>query len=386
MKFASRITQQNSIYWSTVRELIESKRAEGVDVIRVSAGDPDLPTPPHVVETLRESVLDPTYHRYPFSFRTELPQAIAGWYEKRFGVALDPASEVMATNGSQEAVGMMSLATMEPGAGALMTEPSYSSYWRSTRFAGGEVQWMPTDAAGGYLPDLDAISAETLQTTRIIWLNYPNNPTGAIAPLSFFDKVVAFAKKHNIIVCHDNAYSEITYDGYVAPSFLQADGAKEVGVELNTVSKAFNMAGWRLGMVVGNADVIRALNKVRENHSMGIFGPVQHAAIEVLTSDHSWVADRNALYQERRDILVEGLRAAGFKPLVPKASLYVWAELPDGYDDAFALAKRLLDETGVWLLSGNFFGPTGNRYIRATVTLPAERLREAMARIKAANL
>ncbi len=381
MKFANRIEEQAAVHWATVHKLIAAKQAQGVDVIRLSSGDPDLPTPQAVVETLREAVLDPTYHRYPFSFQTGLPQAIASWYQSRFGVTLDPVSEVMALSGSQEGIGMLGLAVMEPGATALVTDPAYGSYARASRFAGGDVVVLPIDAAGGYLPDLDAISAEILPTTRLLWLNYPNNPTGAIAPLSFFEKAVAFAKKHDVIICHDNAYSEVSYDGYVAPSFLAVDGAKDVAVELNTLSKAFNMAGWRVGMAVGNAAVIAAMRKVFVNSSMGLFGPVQLAAADVLTSDMGWLSERNAIYQERRDLVVAGLRAAGFDPLVPKATLYVWAKLPNNERDSLAFSKRLLDETGVWLSSGSFFGPGGDQYIRATLTLPTDRLREAMQRI-----
>ena len=381
MRFAKRIKEQAGVHWATVHKLIAAKQAEGVDVIRLSSGDPDLPTPHTVVETLRESVLDPTYHRYPFSFRTDLFPAIAGWYQTRFGVMLDPATEVMALSGSQEGIGMLGLAVMEPGSTALVTDPAYGSYARATKFAGGNVHVLPIDAEGGYLPDLGKISVQILQQTRLLWLNYPNNPTGAIAPISFFEEVVAFAKQYNLIVCHDNAYSEVTYDSYIAPSFLAVDGAKDIGVEINTLSKAFNMAGWRVGMAVGNADVIAAMRKVYVNSSMGLFGPVQLAAIEVLSGDMGWLAERNAIYQERRDIVVDGLRNAGFDPLVPKATLYVWAKLPDGETDSFAFSKRLLDETGVWLSSGSFFGPGGNQYIRATLTLSNERLREAMQRI-----
>lgn len=381
MKFAQRLQAQNSVHWATVHQLVSAKQAQGTDVIRISSGDPDLPTPRAVVETLREAALNPTYHRYPFSFRTDLNGAIANWYQTRFGVTLDPNREVFPHAGSQEGIGMLGLAIMEPGATAIVTDPAYGSYARATEFAGGDVHYIPIDAESGYLPDLNSIPHDVLEKTRLLWINYPNNPTGATAPLSFFEEVVTFAKQHNIIVCHDNAYSEIAYDGYVAPSFLAVDGAKEVGIELNTMSKAFNMAGWRVGIAVGNADVLGAMRKAYMNSGMGLFGPVQMAAIEALTGDQSWLADRNAIYEARREVVVNGLRAVGLEPLTPKATLYVWAKLPAGWDDSFEFSKWLLEEAGVWITSGSFFGDGGRGYVRATLTLPIERLREAMQRI-----
>jgi LL-diaminopimelate aminotransferase len=275
---------------------------------------------------------------------------------------------------------------MEPGTVALVPDPAYGSYARATEFAGGEVYYLPMDAGTGYLPDLSTIPADILARTRLLWLNYPNNPTGAVAPLSFFEEVVAFAREHQILVCHDNAYSDVTYDGYVAPSFLAVPGAKEVGLEINTLSKAFNMAGWRVGMAVGNAEVIAALTTVSFNTSMGLFGPVQLAAVEALTGDQSWQTERNRIYQERRDIVVEGLQAIGLEAPYPQATLYVWARLPEGYQDSLAFSRQLLDQTGVWLTSGVFFGPGGEGYLRATLTLPTETLREAMARLRKISL
>ena len=238
----------------------------------------------------------------------------------------------------------------------------------------------------GYLPDLSAIPSEILARARLLWLNYPHNPTGAIAPLSFFEEVVAFARQHQILVCHDNAYADVTYDGYVAPSFLAVEGAKEVGLELNTLSKAFNMAGWRIGMAVGNREAIRALAQVHINTSMGLFGPLQLAAIEALTGDLGWLVERNQIYQARRDIVVEGLRAAGLEATSPKATLYIWAKLPPGYSDSLEFSKMVLDQTGVWITSGVFFGQGGEGHLRATLTLPTETLREAMGRLKELKL
>ena len=225
-----------------------------------------------------------------------------------------------------------------------------------------------------------------LARTRLLWLNYPHNPTGAVAPLSFFREVVAFAREHDILVCHDNAYSDVTYDGYVAPSFLAVEGAKEVGIELNTLSKAFNMAGWRVGMAVGNAEAVAALARVSFNTNMGLFGPAQVAAVEALIGDQSWMAERNQIYQERRDMVVESLRATGLETPRPKATLYVWARLPEGYTDSLEFSQMVLDQTGVWLSSGIFFGQGGEGYVRASLTVPTETLREAMDRLQALKL
>jgi len=386
MKFAQRLEAQKGIHWWIVGKLIRAKEAEGVKVISLASGDPDLPTPPAVVEALRQAVSVPTYHRYPFSFRTELREAITTWYRNRFAVQLDPETEVFPLAGSQQGIGDLAMAVMEPGVLALVPDPAYGSYARASRFAGGEVYRMRLQEENGYLPDLSAIPKEVLAQARLLWLNYPNNPTGALAPLSFFQEVVEFARQHGILVCHDNAYSDVTYDGYVAPSFLAVEGAKEVGIELNTLSKAFNMAGWRMGMAVGNAEVLTALAEVSFNTSMGLFGPSQLAAIEALTGDQSWMAGRNQVYQERRDIVVEGLRAIGLEATNPKATLYVWAKLPESYPDSLEFSKWVLDQTGVWLTSGIFFGEGGEGYVRASLTVPTDLLREAMERLQAVKL
>jgi LL-diaminopimelate aminotransferase len=386
MKFAQRLEAQKNIHWWTVGKLIRAKQAEGVKVISLASGDPDLPTPPAVVEALREAIEDPTYHRYPFSFRTELREAIATWYHHRFGVELDAETEVLPQAGSQQAIGNLGMAIMEPGALALAPDPAYGSYARASRFAGGEIQLIPLHEENGYLPDLQAIPEEVLVRARLLWLNYPNNPTGAVAPLSFFQEIVALARQYEILVCHDNAYSDVTYDGYVAPSFLAVEGAKEVGVELNTLSKAFNMTGWRVGMAVGNAEVLTALAEVSFNTSMGLFGPSQIAAIEALTGDQTWMVGRNQIYQERRDLVVESLRALGLEVTSPKATLYVWAKLPENYPDSLEFSKRVLDQTGVWLTSGIFFGQGGEGFVRASLTVPTEELREGMERLQTLKL
>jgi LL-diaminopimelate aminotransferase len=275
---------------------------------------------------------------------------------------------------------------MEPGSVALVPAPAYDSYARATRFSGGEVYLLPLTEENDYLPDLTVIPKDVLKRARLLWLNYPNNPTGAVAPISFFEDVVDFASRHDIMVCHDNAYSDVCFDGYVAPSFLSVDGAKDIGIEMNSLSKAFNMAGWRVGMAVGNPEVLRAMDFVSFNTSMGLFGPSQVAAVEALTGDQGWISERNRIYQERRDIIVDGLRGIGLELQVPKATLYIWAKLPPEHNDSFKFSKWLLDETGVWITSGVFFGPAGEGHIRASITLPTEELREAMDRLQKTKL
>lgn len=383
MKFAKRIETQKAAHWATVHRLVAEKESQGTPVIRLASGNPDLPTPPQVVETLRESILDPLYHRYPFTYRTDVHHAVATYYQNRFGVSLDSGSEVITFSGSQEGISDIGLALLEPGDIGLVTDPAYGSYAHATEFAGAAVFSLPLTADNGFLPDLDHIPADILEKARVLWIGYPHNPTGAIAPLSFFEKAVAFAREHDLIVVHDNAYAEICYDGYVAPSFLEVEGAKAVGIELNTLSKSHNMAGWRFGMVVGHREIIEALRLVETNHSMGLFGPVQLADIEAITSDQSWLAERNATYQQRRDILVAGLSAAGLTVSVPKATLYVWAKIPDRFaGDGFDFSKLILEQTAVWIDSGPFYGEGGKRYIRGTVTVEDEVLKEAMGRLQ----
>jgi LL-diaminopimelate aminotransferase len=386
MKLAQRLQEQKDIHWFTVGKLIRAKQAEGIRTISLASGNPDLPTPPAVVEALKDAASEPIYLRYPFSFQTELSQATAQWYRDRFEVELDPETEVFPQAGSQQAIGNLGLAVMEPGAVALVPDPAYGSYSRASRFAGGEVYRLRLLEENGYLPDLSSIPEDVLARARLLWLNYPNNPTGAAAPLSFFQEVVDWARKHDVLVCHDNAYSEVTFDGYVAPSFLAAEGARDVGIELNTLSKSYNMAGWRVGMAVGNPEVLTGLAEVSFNTSMGLFGPSQLAAIEALTGDQSWTSEQSQIYHERREIIVQGLRGIGLETNYPKGTLYVWAKLPDKYPDSLEFSKWVLDQTGVWLTSGIFFGQGGEGYVRASITLPTEELREGMERLSTLKL
>jgi LL-diaminopimelate aminotransferase len=312
-----------------------------------------------------------------------LRQAITTWYERRFGVHLDPETEVHPLAGSLEGIGNLGMAVMEPGAVALVPDPAFGSYARATRFAGGEVHCLPLREENGHLADLSAVPADVLRRVRLLWLNYPNNPTGAVAPPSYFAEVIAFAREHDLLVCHDNAYSDSVYDDYVAPSLLAIEGAKDVAIELNSMSKAFNMAGWRVGMAVGNAEVISKLAQVGWNTGMGLFGSVQMAAIQALTSNQDWMVGRNEIYRQRRDIVVDGLRAIGLETPSPRATPYVWAKLPEGYGDSLEFSTQVLNQVGVWISSGIFFGEEGEGHVRASLTVPAEELSAAMDRLRA---
>jgi len=364
-----------------VAKLIAEKQAQGIDVINLGIGSPDLPTPPHIVKVLQETAEDPKNHRYPsYTGLPQLRQAIADWYRRRFDVELDPDREIVPLIGSKEGIAHLALAVVGPGDVALIPDPGYPTYQMGTILADAEPYPVPLLAENDFLPDLEAIPEEVLQRARILWLNYPNNPTGAIASLEFFEEVVAFARRHNLIVAHDNPYSDVTYDGYVAPSLLQIPGAKEVAVELHSLSKTYNMAGWRVGMAVGNAEVIEGLIRVKSNVDTGIFNPIQYAAIAALETDPSWIAERNAIYQRRRDILVNGLRAAGLHAFEPKAALYVWARVPEGWrSQEFSI--HVLDEAGVWLTPGTAYGASGEGYVRLSMCAPEERLQEAMDRL-----
>ncbi len=366
-----------------VAKLIAEKQAQGIDVINLGIGSPDLPSPPHVVKALQEAAADPKNHRYPsYTGLPQLRQAIADWYRRRFEVELDPDREVVPLIGSKEGIAHLALAVVGPGDIALIPDPGYPTYQMGTILADAEPYPVPLLAENDFLPDLEAIPEDVLQRARILWLNYPNNPTGAIASLEFFEEVVVFARRHNLIVAHDNPYSDVTFDGYVAPSFLQVPGAKEVAVELHSLSKTYNMAGWRVGMAVGNAEVIEGLIRVKSNVDTGIFNPIQYAAIAALTeTDANWLAERNATYQRRRDILVNGLRAAGLHAFEPKATLYVWARVPEGWTSQ-EFSIHVLDEAGVWLTPGTAYGASGEGYVRLSICAPEERLQEAMERLQ----
>jgi LL-diaminopimelate aminotransferase len=356
-------------------------RARGADLVDLGIGDPDLPTPPHVVEALARAARDPKNHRYPdYEGLLAFRQAAAGWYRERFGVALDPATEVLTLIGSKEGTAHAPLAFVNPGDVVLVPDPGYPVYAAGTWFAGGEPYFLTLRAERDFLPDLDAVPADVLRRTRMLYLNYPNNPTAAVATPAFFARVVEFARRHGIIVCHDAMYSELRFDGYEPPSFLQTPGARDVGVEFHSCSKTYSMTGWRLGFVVGNADVLRGLGRIKTNVDSGVFQAVQEAGIAALTGPQDSVVRARAIYQERRDVVVDGLRKLGLPVTAPRATFFVWAPVPDG-SDSRKWAARLLQEAGVVVTPGVGFGPSGEGYYRIALTVDKARIAEAMERL-----
>lgn len=360
---------------------VGAARQRGLDVIRLDIGSPDMPPPDEIIETLCRSAHQPDRHGYPgYRGTPALRGAIAEYYGRRFGVELDPDTQVVPLLGSKEGIVNMTLACLDPGDLALVPDPGYAPYTMGTILAGAEVCTFPLLAERDFLPDLDAIPADVADRAALMWLDYPNNPTGATADLDFFAKALDFARRHDLLLCHDAPYCDVTYDGYVAPSLMQVEGASEVAVELNSLSKTCNMAGWRVGMAVGNADALAALAQVKSNVDSGIFRPLQEAAVLALSIAPEWLAARNEVYQERIEIVLEGLGALGMEPSRPRATLYVWVRVPQGWgSEKFALA--LLAQTGVSVGPGPFFGPSGEGYVRISVTAPTERVREAMERL-----
>jgi LL-diaminopimelate aminotransferase len=356
-------------------------RAKGVDIIDLGIGDPDLPTPAHIIEAVQEAASDPSNHRYPsYSGMHEFRTAVAQWYKTRFGVDLAPEKEVLALIGSKEGIAHLPLAFINPGDVALVPTPGYPVYHTATLFAGGEPYYMPLHKENGFLPDLKAIPESVVHRARVMFINYPNNPTAAVAEVSFFERVIDFARRHRILVCHDAAYSEVAYDGFKPPSFLQAPGAKDVGLEFHSLSKTYNMTGWRVGFAVGNSEAIEGLGAIKSNVDSGVFQAVQIAAIKALRHDQSSVRDTNHVYQQRRDLMVKGLREAGFDLETPKASFYLWIRVPKGHTST-QIATKLLEQ-GVVVTPGNGFGEPGEGYFRIALTQGKARLEEALRRIK----
>lgn len=382
MKVAKRIETLPPYLFAELDKKIAAKRAEGVDVISLGVGDPDLPTPEHIVEAMREAVRDPSTHRYPsyfgsLAFRT----AVAGWYARRFGVELDPDTEVMALIGSKEGIGHIAFAYLDPGDEALIPDPGYPVYGVSTRLAGATPIPLPMPAERGFLPDLSA--AMVSERTKVLWLNFPTNPTAAVADLATFEEAVAFARERDLLLLHDAAYTEITYDGYVAPSVLQAAGAKEVALEFGSTSKFYNMTGWRIGWVAGSAEAVRALAVVKTNLDSGQFTAIQRAAIAALEGPPEQLDELRATYQRRRDLVIETLNGLGWSLKPPLGSCYVWVPTPQG-ETSVGFADRLLDTVGIFVAPGSGYGALGEGYVRFSLTVPDDRLAEAMDRLAAA--
>ena len=377
---SKRLAQLPTYFFQRLNTRIAQLQASGKNVIRVDAGSPDLPPAPHIVEALEASVRTASHHGYQsYNGTPEYRSAWRDFYAERFGVTLAD-SQVTLLIGAKQGVFNLSQAYLDPGDVSLVPDPGYAPYAAGATFAGADVHYLPLYESNGYLPDLDSIPADVLRRAKLLWLNYPNNPTGAVAPPEFLATAVRFAAQHGLIVAHDAPYSEITYDGYVAPSILQAPGALDVAVEFHSLSKTYNMAGWRLGAVIGNTEAVQALSTLQSNMDSGVLRGLMNAAVAALTGDQAWTLERNAVYRRRRDIAVAALRAAGLSVSAPQAAIYVWARLPDDVDDV-AWVDGLLETQLVSVTPGQVFGPTGRGYVRLSLCLDEDRLKEAAGRI-----
>ena len=361
---------------------IEAKRDEGIDVISLGIGDPDTPTFRYIVEAMREAVGDPEAQRYPSNRgRREFRESFADFYLQRFGVEIDPIAEVIPAIGAKECIYNLCFAFLDPGGVALASDPGYPVYTSGPVLAGAEAYLLPLRSDLGFTPDLDSIPDEKLDAARLLFINYPNNPTGAIVPEGFFERVVELAQRHEILVVHDNAYSETTYDDYVAPSFLATPGAKEVGVEVFSLSKGYNMTGWRCAAILGNAEAIRTYWRLKTNIDSGLFEAVQLAGAAALRGPRSDVEEMCRIYQRRRDLVVDALRDIGVEVETPKGTIYVWAPVPDGHTST-SFAELVLEEAAVVVSPGSMYGPSGEGFFRISLTTPDELLTEAVQRLR----
>jgi LL-diaminopimelate aminotransferase len=382
VRFARRLDQVPPYLFAELERKISAKQSEGIDVISLGIGDPDLPTPEVVVEAAATALRDPSTHQYPSNQGSlEFREAVAGFYRERFGVELDPASEVMPVLGGKEAVGHIALACLNPGDLCFSPEPGYPPYTSGPVFSGADVHYLPLTDENGFFPELGGIPDEIGRRANLLYLDYPNNPTGAIVPEGAFEQAVAFARQRDVIVVHDNAYSEITFDGYVAPSFLETTGAKEVGVEIFSLSKGWNMTGWRCGLVAGNAEMIDRYRQLKTNLDSGLFEALQRAVVVALTEARDFPRQMSEVYQRRRDLLVEALGQIGLDVEPPKATPYCWVRVPEGHTSA-SFAALVLDQANVVVSPGPGYGPSGEGFVRLSLTVPNKRLEEAVRRIE----
>jgi LL-diaminopimelate aminotransferase len=382
VKLARRIEDLPAYLFAEISRKIAAKRQEGVEVITFGIGDPDLPTPAHIVEALKRGADKPENHRYPESEGLpELRKTIADWYLRRFEVALDPDSEVLPLVGSKEGIAHVALCLADPGDVALIPDPGYPVYEVGALFAGARVEYVPLLEENGYLPDFAAIPAELARAARLIWLNYPNNPTGATADEAFFRRAVDWARDNDVAILHDAPYTEVVYDGYQPTSLLEVPGGREVGVEFHSFSKSYNMTGWRVGMVCGNPVLVDALRRLKSNVDSGIPQAIQEMAIEAARGPQDVIAANNKVLQRRRDRLVAALRDLGLRVDPPKASLYLWAAIPEGYDSK-SFATELLDTVAVVVTPGTGYGPHGEGYVRLSLTIPDDKLDEGIRRLR----
>ncbi len=384
MRLSQLVNSLPPYHFANTKKKIAERKAAGVDVISLSMGDPDLPAPQVVIERLCAELQNPENTRYPeYRGMRALHEAICGWFERRFGVHLVPERDILPLLGSKEGLAYVAAAVLNPGDIALLPDPYYTVYLTGSTTAGAQPYLLPLLEENGYLPDLDSIPQHALAKARLLWLNYPNNPTTACAGRSFFEKAVEFARRHNLVIVHDMAYAEVYFEDFRPMSILQIPGAFDVAVELHSLSKTYNMAGFRVGMLVGNAELVDAVARLKSNIDSGMFRPIQYAAIEALHLPASWIVERNAIYRRRRDMLVEGCNAIGMYAQTPKAGLYVWAAIPEGFT-ARDFVNWLFDKTGVLLTPGTNFGAMGEGYVRISMTAPDERIATAIKRIQAA--
>ncbi len=379
---AQRIKRLPPYLFARIEKLIKEKRDAGVDIISLGIGDPDMPTPDYIIEELQKQAEIGANHQYPSSAgMLAYRKAVAQWYKNRFGVELDSASEVVSLIGSKEGIAHISFCYLNPGDTVLVPDPGYPVYAGGAILAGAEPYYMPLKAEKSFLPDLSDIPVDVARRAKMMFINYPNNPTGAVAGEEFYREVISFAKEYNILICHDAAYSEIAYDGYEPPSFLQYPGAKEVGIEFHSVSKTYNMTGWRIGWAAGHPQVVEALGRLKSNIDSGQFQAVQYAAIQGLTGPQDAVLQMRKVYQERRDILVDALNSMGWQLEKPKATFYVWAPVPAGYTSE-SFAELVLDKAGVVITPGSGYGSNSDGFFRIALTMEKERMIEALERMK----
>ena len=381
--YASRMSNLPPYLFALIDEMKAEQQKKGVDIIDLGVGDPDLATPLHIVASLCEAAKNPENHHYPsYVGMPAYRSAVTDWYKQRFGVTLDAGKEVVALMGSKDGIAHIAEAFVNPGDFVLAPSPGYPVYRTGTLFAEGRVHEMPLTRKNNFIPVLSDIPKDVAKKAKIIYINYPNNPSAAIAPDGFYREVVDFASDNNIVVVSDNAYSEIAFDGYRAPSFLETKGAMDVGIEMHSLSKTYNMTGWRIGMAVGNAEILAGLGRVKTNVDSGVFNAVQHAAITALRGSQDCVREACAIYQERRDVLITGLRSLGFDVPTPKATFYVWVPV----NDCMAFSAKLLNEAGIVATPGVGFGASGEGYVRFAITRPVARINEAIERMRRLNL
>lgn len=380
--YAERINTLPPYLFVAIDDAKKRVRQRGVDIIDLGIGDPDMPTKPHIVEALYNAAKENERQKYPSSLgMPSFREAVADWYESTFNVTLNPINEILALIGAKDGIAHIPLAFLNPGDTALVPDPAYPVYKMGTLLANAKPYIMPLLAENRFLPDLDAIPAHVAQAAKLMFLNYPNNPTAATADLKFFNEVVAFARNHNIIVVHDNPYSEMVFDNYKAPSFLEVDGAMEVGIEMHSLSKTYNMAGFRIGFAVGNAAILAGLRKVKANVDSGAFEAVQIAGIAAMKGDQQYIADMNTIYTRRRNALMKGLKELGLDVITPKATFYVWAGVPQDYSSR-EFSTKLLEEAGIACTPGIGFGNYGEGFVRFALTSSVERIEEAVERMR----